>query len=164
VGLARPEHWKVYVPVMIASVLFLFPAIGVGEAKKIMHRVVAGSVLLLVLGEIGLADSLFVGPWAVIIALVVYFTAFNILESSLPSLISRFAPAEGKGAALGVFSTCQFIGAFVGGALGGALFGRFGAEGVFVFCAIVAAVWFLMALGLRSPSEARSAEGQWREA
>ncbi|HKJ95318.1 MAG TPA: MFS transporter [Gammaproteobacteria bacterium] len=164
IGLPRPDHWEVYVPVMVASVLFLFPAIGVGEAKKIMHRVVAASVLLLVLGEIGLADSLYVGPWAVVIALLVHFTAFNILESSLPSLISRFSPPQAKGAALGVFSTCQFIGAFVGGSLGGYLFGRFGAEGVFVFAAIVAACWFLMALGLRSPDEARAAQGQWREA
>lgn len=164
IGLARQDHWEVYVPVMLASVLFLFPAIGFGEAKKVMHRLVAATVLVLVLGEIGLADSLFVGPWAVVTALVVYFTAFNILESSLPSLISRFSPPEAKGAALGVFSTCQFVGAFLGGSIGGYLFGHFGAEGVFVFCAIVAACWFLMALGMRSPDEARAAQAQWREA
>ncbi len=37
----------------------------------------------------------------------------------LPSLVTKFAPADAKGAATGVYSTSQFLGIFAGGAGGG---------------------------------------------
>lgn len=158
--LPPPEHWKVYVPVMLISVVLLFPAVSVGEARGMMHRLIAAMVVVLGVGSLALADAIHVAPWAVAVALIVYFTAFNILESSLPSLVSRFAPEDAKGAALGVFSTCQFIGAFIGGVSGGIAYGRFGADGTFVFCAAVAGLWFLAVLGLRSPGQNRAADSE----
>ncbi|WP_435103507.1 MFS transporter [Arhodomonas sp. AD133] len=152
VGLSPAAHWQVYVPVMMVSALLMFPAIGVGEAKRVMHRLVVVAVALLIAGELALADTIGVGPWAFVAALLVYFTAFNVLEASLPSLVSRFAPAHARGAALGVFSTAQFVGAFLGGVLGGATYGRFGAEGVFVASAALAALWLVLVLGLQAPS------------
>lgn len=156
--LTPAEHWKVYVPVMLASVVVLFPAIRLGESRNAMHRLVAVMVAVLAVGEVALVDSLQAGGWLVVVALLIYFTAFNVLEASLPSLVSRFAPAQAKGAALGVFSTCQFFGAFLGGLLGGMLYGRFGASGVFAVCAVLAGAWFLVALGLRSPQGDQAAD------
>ncbi|HET8700984.1 MAG TPA: MFS transporter [Nitrococcus sp.] len=145
------EQWKVYIPVMLVSAGLLFPAVSMGESKGMMHRLVAAMVIVLAIGELALADTIHVAPWAIGVALVVYFTAFNVLESSLPSLVSRFAPVDAKGAALGVFSTCQFIGAFLGGLSGGIVYGHFGVAGTFQFCAVVAVLWFFAVLGLHSP-------------
>lgn len=158
--LAAHEHWKVYVPVMLISAGLLFPMVSVGESKGMMHRLIAAMVVVLAIGELALADTISIAPWAVGVALIVYFTAFNVLESSLPSLVSRFAPEDAKGAALGVFSTCQFIGAFLGGLLGGIVYGHFGVAGTFQFCAVVAGLWFLAVLGLHSPEQNGAADNE----
>ncbi len=149
-GLASSAHWKVYVPVLLLSVLAMIPIIAYGERRRIMHRVLRYVVLALVLAQLALAWSLS-SSLAILAALWFYFAVFNTLEASLPSLISRFAPPHFKGAALGVYSTSQFLGAFCGGMAGGALYGRFGVSGVFLFCAIVSALWFFAVLGLRAP-------------
>ena len=84
-------------------------------------------------------------------ALVLFFTAFNVLEATLPSLVSKVAPVDAKGTAMGVYSTSQFAGAFVGGLVGGWVHQQFGLIAVFQAGALVAAVWLLLALGMRKP-------------
>jgi MFS family permease len=83
--------------------------------------------------------------------LLVFFIAFNLLEAKLPSLISRLAPAGAKGAAIGVYSSVQFIGTFVGAAGGGWLSQHYGPAAVFALCGILAGAWLLLALGMRLP-------------
>jgi MFS family permease len=79
-----------------------------------------------------------------LLALWAFFVGFNLLEATLPSLISRLAPAVAKGSAIGVYSTAQFLGAFCGGAVGGLCYARYGASGVFVFAGVGLAVWLLL--------------------
>ena len=80
----------------------------------------------------------------------VFFSAFNLLEAALPSLVSRLAPASLRGAAMGAYSTSQFIGAFIGGALGGIALGRLGTAGVFACAAALTVAWLpLVLLGAR---------------
>ena len=90
--------------------------------------------------------------------LLIFFTGFNILEASLPSLVSRIAPSSAKGLALGIYNTAQALGLFAGGAVGGAIAAVWSSEAVFVFAAIVMAGWCLIALGMREvPVTAASA-------
>ena len=56
-----------------------------------------------------------------VVALLVFFVAFNILEALQPSLVSRVAPPEYKGLALGFYNTAQSLGVFGGGVVGGLL-------------------------------------------
>jgi predicted MFS family arabinose efflux permease len=150
-AVARDAHWKVYLPVLLLSVPAMVPVIAFGERRQRMHRVLPAVVLGLALVELVLALGLH-SPTVLLAALWAYFAAFNILEASLPSLVSRAAPVRMKGAALGVYSTSQFLGAFLGGVLGGGLFGRFGASGVFLMSAVAAAVWFVFAMGQARPA------------
>jgi MFS family permease len=83
--------------------------------------------------------------------LVLFFAAFNLLEASLPSLISKLAPPEAKGTAIGVYSTLQFVGTFIGAGIAGVLAQYAGQGAVFAFCAILAAVWFAAAVGMHVP-------------
>ncbi|ATX81582.1 putative arabinose efflux permease, MFS family [Mariprofundus ferrinatatus] len=150
-GLPADEHAWFYLPVLMLSVLGMAPLVMLAEKKQKMKQVFIGSVLLMALSEILLGTdqrSLV----AVGIGLFFFFVAFNVLEASLPSLISRLAPVESKGTAMGVYSTSQFLGAFIGGAGGGWLSGAFGIQAVFFACAIVALGWLLLALGMKVPA------------
>lgn len=52
---------------------------------------------------------------------------------------------------MGIYSTCQFMGAGIGGAAGGWCYGHYGAGGVFMACAALAATWLLLAFGMKTP-------------
>jgi len=83
--------------------------------------------------------------------LFMFFTAFNLLEASLPSLVSKIAPPQSKGTAMGFYSSSQFLGAFLGGSLGGVLQGYMGYESVFLLSAIMGLLWFLIAVSMKEP-------------
>ena len=102
---------------------------------------VALSVLLISDGNAG---GLLVGLW-------LFFVAFTLLEALMPSLMSRLAPAQSRGTALGVYNTFQFLGVFIGGALGGLLFDFFGGPGVFIFSAVAVLVWLILVLVSQAP-------------
>jgi MFS family permease len=150
VGLEVSGHWRVYLPVMFASLVLMVPPIVVTERRGWQKAGFLGAIVLLIAAQGALAT---VGGDTPTIAavLVLFFTAFNFLEASLPSLISRMAPAHAKGAAIGVYSSMQFVGAFVGATAGGWLAQHHGTAGVFVFCAGLTSLWLLVALGLSVP-------------
>ncbi len=150
VGFAPARHWLLYLPVMVLAITLAIPFIIVAEKKRRLKQVLLGAVAALALaaaGMAGLGDSL--GNMALL--LLLFFTAFNLLEATLPSLVSKFAPADARGTAMGVYSSSQFVGAFIGGASGGWLHGQFGLHSVFLFCAVVLGLWWLAALGMRQP-------------
>lgn len=149
-GLATPEHWKIYLPALLASFVVMIPAIIAAEKHGRMKMVFVGAILLLVVVQSGL--SMFAGSLeAIAVWLVLFFIGFNIMEALQPSLISRLSPPGAKGAALGVYNTTQSLGLFLGGALGGWLFKNFGASMVHGFCAVIGAVWLLAAMTMTPP-------------
>lgn len=149
-GLEVGRHWMVYLPVMGGAFFAMLPFLILGEKRHKLKPVFVTAVGLLLAAELFLAEWVH-GLWSLVAALFLFFAAFNLLEASLPSLVSKIAPPDAKGSAMGVYSTSQFLGAFVGGALGGWLHGRFGAEGVFAGGALVIAVWLLAAATMRRP-------------
>ena len=69
----------------------------------------------------------------------------------MPSLVSKIAPADHKGTAMGLFSTAQFFGAFVGGTFGGSLL-ALGKPGLgFLLLAILPALWLMVAVFMPDP-------------
>ncbi|MDR2837867.1 MAG: MFS transporter [Azonexus sp.] len=147
-GLPTPEHWKVYLPAVLASFFVMVPAIIAAEKKNKMRPVFAAAVALIAVVQLGL--YLFGGSLAGLAAcLLLFFIAFNILEATLPSLVSRTAPPEAKGAALGVYNTTQSIGLFIGGALGGLLAKHWGSAAVYAACIVLALVWLAVVSRMR---------------
>ena len=149
-GLEGNEHWKVYLPVMLGAFVLMAPVMAISERRGKQKPAFVGAVVLLAIAEVILA-MMGASVLAIAGALLVFFTAFNLLEASLPSLISRIAPAEAKGTAVGVYSSIQFLGTFVGAATGGWLSQHHGAPAVFVFCGALTLVWFGVALGMNVP-------------
>lgn len=149
-GLPSESHWWFYLSVMVTSFFAMVPFIIIGEKKRKMKPVLCGAIALLTLSTAGLtsATSGLVVAWGVLFA---FFMAFNLLEASLPSLISKEAPAAGKGTAMGVYSTSQFFGAFLGGALGGVLLEGVGFAGVLWLMVGLLGLWLLVALTMPAP-------------
>jgi predicted MFS family arabinose efflux permease/copper chaperone CopZ len=149
-GIAAENHWMVYLPVLGLSVIAMVPFVIIAEKKRKMKLVFVGAVGVLSLASLGL--YLFSGSlWGMIGSLFVFFMAFNLLEATLPSLISKIAFAGGKGTAMGVYSSAQFFGAFCGGLIGGLVWDSYGLTSVFLVCSGVLFVWFLIALTMKSP-------------
>jgi MFS family permease len=149
-GLPVPEHWKVYLPAVLLSFVVMVPAVIVAERRNLMKPVFNAAVGLLALVQFGLwlvGDGLI--PLALLLTL--FFVAFNVLEATQPSWISRIAPAHAKGTALGVYNTLQSIGLFLGGLLGGWLGQRFGAGAVSLFCGVLALAWLVLSTSMNPP-------------
>lgn len=144
------EHWKIYLPAVLVSFVVMVPAIIAAERRGRMKAIFSAAIALLVLVQLGFwfagHSLLGLAAW-----LSAFFVSFNILEATLPSLVSRTAPPAAKGAALGVYNTTQALGLFTGGALGGYLAQHFGDNSVFATSAVLAATWLLLALTMKFP-------------
>ncbi|MDE3021049.1 MAG: MFS transporter [Pseudomonadota bacterium] len=154
-GMPVNEHWKIYLPVMVVAFLLMVPFIIYGEKKNRLKEVFCGAILTLLVAQflLGAFTNSFLG---VLAYLVLFYIAFNVLEASLPSLISKIAPIAAKGTAIGVYNTGQSLGIFMGGAIGGILAQHFGSEAVFIFSGALIAVWFLLAVTMRVPPPTRT--------
>jgi len=148
-GLPVVHHWWIYLPVLLVSFMLMLPFIIIGEKRRVMKPVVVGAVALLALSELSLAYTGSV--WTLTLSMLAFFGAFNLLEASLPSLVAKRSPPDKKGTAMGMFSTGQFLGAFVGGALGGELMGMGGGTAVFWGGAALIGVWWLVAATMQPP-------------
>jgi len=149
-GLALPEHWKIYLPVVLGSFVLMVPAILYADRRNRPKPVLVAAVAVLLATEAALAAH-GSGVAALAALLLAFFVAFNVLEAMLPSLVSRIAPAEGRGVAIGVYNTTQTLGVFFGGLVGGWVASHYGTTGVFAVCAVLVAVWLVLAFGMRAP-------------
>src|SRR3989454_4408338 len=150
-GLELPEHWKLYLPVVLVSFALMVPPILYADRRNRPKPVLLGGVALLLAVEAALAATK-AGSLAALAALMLaFFIAFNLLEAMLPSLVSRLAPSRGRGVAIGVYNTTQTLGGFFGGLLGGWIGRDYGAAGGFWACAALCAVWLAVGAGGEPP-------------
>ncbi len=152
-GLAISEHWKLYLPVVLASFVLMLPPIFIGEKAGRMKLVFVSAIALLLVVEFGLRAAVVQSQLSfglLVMLLLAFFVAFNILEASQPSLVSRMAPAGSRGAALGVYNTMQAIGLFAGGAGGGWLAQRFGGPAVFTAGCLLTLAWLIIAASMKN--------------
>jgi predicted MFS family arabinose efflux permease len=144
----------VYLPVLLLSLAGMVPLMIMAErGGRLRQMFLLGITLVLVaVATLDLVTSslmFYAGLW-------LFFVGFNYLEATLPSLLSKTVSADGKGTAMGVYSTCQFLGAFAGGAGGGWLLQHTGAYALTGACLLLAAAWWLIVLRAPGPGEARN--------
>jgi MFS family permease len=147
-GLSLDRHWQLYLPVVLLSFATMVPPMILAERRGRMRAVFISAVALLLVSQLlfALRPTGLVALGALLFA---FFAAFNVLEATLPSLISRLAPPDAKGAALGIYNTTQSLGLFVGGLLGGWVQQQWGGSSVFGACAVLAAIWLVAVFGHR---------------
>ena len=149
-GFDLEHHWQLYLPVLFFAVLTMVPFIILAEKKRKLKQVLIGAIIVLSISQLGLplVTNSLVG---FAIMLWLFFSAFNLLEASMPSLVAKMAPAAHKGTAMGAYSTSQFLGVFLGGLTGGTLSEFYGINGVASFNVMLLIVWAGLAITMKKP-------------
>ena len=144
--LALSAHWKIYLPVVLLSVVAMIPLVLLTSRTHLNYPILKLGGLIVVVASIGLAaSSSGAGIFPLmLLCLWLYFVGFNLLEAMLPSLVSRVAPAASKGSASGIYNSLQFFGIFMGGSLGGAVVQWFGTTGLFLLISVVMFAWLAL--------------------
>ncbi len=153
--LAVEHHWMVYLPVLLVSFLGMVPVMILGEKKHKSKQVLIFAISLLALALFCLAkwhDSLV----TIAAGLFVFFFGFNLLEAMLPSLVSKTVDPAFKGTSMGVYSTSQFLGAFLGGVGAGWLVAHYGESSVFLVASVAMLVWLFFAATMKQPPHLQS--------
>jgi len=154
-GLALENHWQLYLPTLIGSFFLMVPFMIWAIKKQKEKQMLSGAVLLLTISLFFLwylPSSL----EELILLIVMFFAAFNYLEASMPSILSRIAPAGVKGSVMGIYSSSQFLGAFTGGVLGGFVASKFGEQAIFLVMALISAAWFTVSLGMKALKKSKN--------
>lgn len=156
-GLSIPvsQHWIYYLPIIGLSFIAMLPFLIIAETRQLMKPIFLGALALVVVSQLLLVFDQS-DRWYVVGALFVFFMGFNLLEATLPSLVSKMAPAGSKGTAMGMFSSSQFLGAFAGATSGGALVHwcaptQYGYGPLFLVLAGISLLWFGLAAGMKKP-------------
>lgn len=150
--LPEQHQWYLYFPILILAFFAAVPLIIIAEKKAQIKTMMLTAIAILIFSQV------FFWLWhssmtAIVIALLLFFTAFTLLEAILPSAVSKTAPAQRRGTAIGIYSSCQFLGIFIGGSAGGWLVSHFALNGI-VFAAImliIGIIWFWLATGIKNP-------------
>lgn len=162
-GLPSAQHWHVYLPAVLLSFTLMGGMFAL-ERRGLLLQVLRAAIGLLVLVQLAFAGVAAQGVqagsvWVIGGVLFLFFTSFNVLEASQPSLISRLAPPQSRGAALGMYNTLQSLGLFAGGALGGVLFKLMGPVGLFAVAGLLTLLWLMLAWRQPMPPRVQAAAG-----
>ena len=149
-GLSVTHHWWIYLPAVLIGFACMVKPLVWAEKNARVTDLLRWCVALMGLLFI-LFSYLIHSVWEIAFLMTLFFICFNILEATLPGLISRSAPKADKGLALGVYNTTQSFGLFAGGALGGWIAQNYCAEAVFFASSFAMLLWFMLARGLREP-------------
>jgi MFS family permease len=154
IGYPVKYHWQIYLPVFVLSIIAIVPMVIFSSKKQMLKLFFLTSILLLITVQYLFANFAS-DKQSIMLILLMYFIAFNFLEASLPSLITRLSPTNSKGLILGAYNTSQSLGIFVGGILGGYMASSFSDKASFLISAIFLMFWFFFMLKFIFPSNKR---------
>lgn len=150
INLTQYEQVFFYLIILLFTFIIAIPLIIISEKKRQLKWFFISAIILLIVCQF-LLIAFHRSIIEIGIILFLFFSAFTLLEATLPSLISKIAPIRQKGTALGIYSSAQFFGIFLGGSLGGCILGHFQWIGVFIFCAIIGLLWLVLAMTMQNP-------------
>jgi len=143
-GIAVEKHWIIYLAAVGGGFIFMAPFMRMWDKRGQTRRAILVAIsvcgLSMLIMGLGKVQIVF------LLGLFLFFWGFNLLEATLPSTVTKIASVANKGAATGVYSTCQFLGVFIGGVTGGWLVSVFDSNAVFFVSAVVSLVWLLLTL------------------
>ncbi|MEN9559556.1 MAG: hypothetical protein RLZZ502_767 [Pseudomonadota bacterium] len=144
-GIAREAQGWWYLAITLVALLLISPWLRQSQNEQLLWRRQPMSIAMFLLALILLSQA-HLHFYVLLVALVVFFCAFNLLEISLPTLVSLASPAGIKGSVLGLYASLQFLGTFIGGAVGGLLAKNQGNSAVFWFCGALTLIWFIISI------------------
>ena len=148
-GINPDQLWWVYLCLLGGGFIVMLPAMIFAEKHNAQKKIFVLAVVLMTVAMFVLGSAH--NAVITISMLFVYFAAFNLLEASLPSWLSKVCPVGNRGTAMGIYSTCQFLGTFIGGILGGFALANVGIQGLFWLLALLLLSWCFVAATMASP-------------
>lgn len=95
---------------------------GGGSRASDKGRARVSIVFSFTLTLVGYVMMGFMGGWTgTVVGYGIWFVGFCVLQALLPGAVSKLAPAEARGATLGLFNTFQYVGTGFGGPAAGGL-------------------------------------------
>ncbi|MEY8198655.1 MAG: MFS transporter, partial [Colwellia sp.] len=149
------DHWQIYLPALLGSFFLMVPFMIIAIKKQQEKPMFSAAIALLSVALFSLW-ILPLGLWSLGLSVVMFFTAFNYLEATMPSILSRIAPAGVKGSVMGIYSSSQFLGAFVGGIIGGFLASRYDEHSIFLVMAISSLIWLISSFSMKPLKKSKS--------
>ena len=154
-GLSLDNHWQIYLPTLLGSFFLMVPFMIMAIKKQKETQMFSAAVVLLTIA-LALLWLLPSTLFNLVILVIMFFTAFNYLEATMPSILSRLAPAGVKGSVMGIYSSSQFMGAFCGGLIGGTIATAYDEHMIFLAMAAISVLWFVASLGLKPLKKSKS--------
>ena len=154
-GLSLDSHWQIYLPTLLGSFFLMVPFMIMAIKKQKETQMFSAAVVLLTIA-LALLWLLPSTLFNLVILVIMFFTAFNYLEATMPSILSRLAPAGVKGSVMGIYSSSQFMGAFCGGLIGGTIATAYDEHMIFLAMAAISVLWFVASLGLKPLKKSKS--------
>jgi len=154
-GLSLENHWQIYLPTLLGSFFLMVPFM-IFAIKKQQEKPMFSAAVALLTSALFLLWILPSSFWSLVLTVVLFFIAFNYLEATMPSILSRLAPAGVKGSVMGIYSSSQFLGAFVGGILGGFIASRYGEQTIFLAMALICLIWLGLTFGMQKLQKSKS--------
>ncbi|MGA2655112.1 MAG: MFS transporter [Gammaproteobacteria bacterium] len=149
---ALTQHWYqqslIYLVLLVGSYAVMMPILIRAEKTYKQKLVVQGSIVMFALALCYFAfmpNTL----WHILLGLFIFLIPFNLLEATLPAWVSRLAPQQTRGAAMGLYATMQFLGIFTGGALTGWLLNSISFNNIFLSFSVLMIIWFIIVRGLK---------------
>jgi predicted MFS family arabinose efflux permease len=146
-GFAIGELWKVYLPALACGISAMAIGTMIGEKKNAVKAVMLAGIALLIAVFLSLALM----PQMIIWWIMLIFVGINSLEPLMQSSATKFARADERGSALGVFNACQFCGIFVGGMCAGFIYGDYGLPALAIVLCALCMIWFALTLNMANP-------------
>jgi len=142
IGIVGLELSYLYLIILVIAMVCALKLIKLAENfNKIL--VLQNFAIIGVLTSLCLLTLVSKNFYGIILALSLFFIAFCILEASLPTLVSKTIDLEIRGAALGLFSSFQFLGIFLGGSIGGRINAIYGELALLCGCVALSFLWLL---------------------
>ena len=142
-GVDKADHGWVYLPAVLLSFVVMGMSLFRLEKKGLLRPLFLGSIFLVFGVQLGFIQQSQTTPslWALELLLFAFFSGFNVLEASQPSLASKIAPPQARGSTLGIYNTLQSLGIFTGAALGGWVTQQLGHAGLFGGAGALLLIW-----------------------
>ena len=147
-GWEMADLWKVYIPAMFVGLLAMGPAVVFGEKKNKPKVVfILSSALFIVVSALisfGESDT-------IILALFIFFVAFNLIEPLIQSMVSKFVKADEKGKALGFTNSFAYVGTFLGGTGAGLFLDGGNIQMLGYILLTLSTIWFIWTITISNP-------------
>lgn len=147
------EHWRMYLPVLGASVVGLIIMMGAARGRTPKSLLLLGAVFMgSAFFALGISSA---NWWLTTAAVILFFTGFNYLEANFPALVSSIAPAGQKGTAMGIYASFQFFGAFLGGMISGMVTDLWSPNTAYMVGGASTLLWLYIISGIKEVSRVK---------